>query len=82
MDDILNIDWAAELSNQKVDVQAQWDIFTSNFKDSEEQCILKTMVSERARKYPVPVDIKSQAKIKKNNKSWKKYLQNQRCPNL
>ena len=32
MEDILNIDWEAEFSNNQGDVQAQWDIFTSKFR--------------------------------------------------
>ena len=68
MEDILNIDWEAEFSNHQGDVQAQWDIFTSKFRDAEEQCIPKKLISERARKYPVPLDVKTRAKIKRKNR--------------
>ena len=57
MDDILNISCEAEFSNHQGDVQAQWDIFTSKFRDAEEQCIPKKVILERARNYPVPLDI-------------------------
>ena len=72
MDDILNIE--AEFSNLQGDMQAQWDIFTSKFRDAEEQCIPKKAILERARKYPVPLDVKTRAKIKRKNRFWKKYL--------
>ena len=59
MDDILNIDWEAEFSNHQGDVQRQWDIFTSMFRDAEEQCVPKKVISERARKYQVPLEVKT-----------------------
>ena len=56
-------------------MQAQLDIFTSKFRDAEEHCIPKKLILERARKYPVPFDIKTRAKIKMKNRLWKKCLQ-------
>ena len=56
-------------------MQTQWDIFTSKFRDAEEQCIPKKVISERARKNPVLLDVKTRAKIKEKTKLWKKYLQ-------
>ena len=48
MGEILSIDWEAEFSNHEEDVQAQWDIFTLNRREAEEQCIPKKVISERA----------------------------------
>ena len=74
MEDLLNIDWEAEFSNHQGDVQAQWDILMSKLRQAEEQCIPKKRTSQRARKYPVPLDMKTRAKIKRKNRLWKKFL--------
>ena len=74
MEDLLNIDWEAEFSNHQGDVQAQWDILMSKLREAEEQCIPKKRISQRARKYPVPLDMKTRAKIKRKNRLWKKIL--------
>ena len=66
MEDLLNIDWEAEFSNHQGDVQAQWDI-----RRTEEQCIPKKRISQTARKYQVPLDVKTRAKIKRKNRLWK-----------
>ena len=31
-------------------------------------------MSERTKKYPVPLNVKTRAKIRRNNRLWKKYL--------
>ena len=74
MEDLLNIDWEAEFSNHQGDVQAQWDILMSKLRQAEEQCIPKKRISQRARKCPVPLDVKTRAKIKRKNRLWKKFL--------
>ena len=74
MEDLLNIDWEAEFSNHQGDVQAQWDILMSKLRQAEEQCIPKKRISQRAKKYPVPLDVKTRAKIRRKNRLWKKFL--------
>ena len=74
MEDLLNIDWKAEFSNHQGDVQAQWDILMSKLRQAEEECIPKKRISQRARKCPVPLDVKNRAKIKRKNRLWKKFL--------
>lgn len=72
MKDMLNIDWEEEFSNHQEDVQTQWDIFTSKLRYAEEKCIPKKVITERARQYPVPLNVKIRTKIKRKNRLWKK----------
>ena len=74
IEDILNIDWEAEFSNHQGDVQAQWGICMSKLRQAEEQCIPKKRLSQRARKYPVPLDVKTRAKVNLKNRLSKKFL--------
>ena len=46
----------------------------SKLRQAEEQCIPKKIISQRARKYPVPLYVKTRAKIKMKNRLWKKFL--------
>ena len=46
----------------------------SKLRQAEEQCIPKKRISQRARKHPVPLDVKTRAKIKRKNRLWKKFL--------
>ena len=41
-------------------MEAQWDIFTLKIRESEEWCIPKKVISERANTYPVPPDVKNE----------------------
>ena len=74
MEDMLSIDLDAEFSKHEVDVQAQWDIFTMKIREAVEWCIPKKVISERIKKYPVPLNLKTRAKIRRKNRLWKKYL--------
>ena len=70
---MLSIDWDAEFSKRKGDVQAQWDIFTIKIREVVERCIPKKVMSERS-KNPGPLNVKIRAKIRRKNRLWKKYL--------
>ena len=50
------------------------DILMSKLRQAEEQCIPKKRMSQRARKYPVPLDVKTRATIKRKHRLWKKFL--------
>ena len=58
MEDMLSIDWDAEFSKHEGHVQAQWDIFTIKIREPVERCIPKKVISERTKKYPVPLNVK------------------------
>ena len=74
MEDMLSIDWDAEFLEHEGDVQAQWDIFTMKLREAVERCIPKKVMSERTKKYPIPLNVKIRAKIRRKNRLWKKYL--------
>ena len=67
MEDMLSIDWDAEFSKHEGDVQAQWDIFTIKIREAVERCIPKKVMSERTKKYPVQLNVKIRAKIRRKN---------------
>ena len=46
----------------------------SKLRQAEEQCIPKKRLSQRARKYPVPLDVKTRAKVNLKNRLSKKFL--------
>ena len=66
MEDMLSIYCDAEFSKHEGDVQAQCDIFTMTIKEAVEWCIPKKVMSER-KKYPVPLNVKIRAKIRRKN---------------
>ena len=74
LEDMLSIDWDEEFSKHEGDVQAQRDIFTIKIREAVERCIPKKVMSERTKKYPVPLNVKIRAKIRRKNRLWKKYL--------
>ena len=55
-------------------MQAQWDIFTMKLREAVERCIPKKVMSERTKKYQVPLNVKERAKIRRKNRLWKTYL--------
>ena len=43
-------------------------------REAVERCIPKKVMSERTQKYPVPLNVKIRAKIRRTNRLWNKYL--------
>ena len=66
MEDMLRIDWDAEFSKHKGDVQAQWDIFTIKIREAVELVYLRRCC-QKEKKYPVPLNVKVRSKIRRKN---------------
>ena len=60
---MLSINWDAEFSKHEGDVQAQcqWDIFRLYYENQRSSRTVKKVMSERTKKYPVPLNVKIRA---------------------
>ena len=65
-------DWE-NLKQQSNDIDKQWDVFKNIFLDAENQCVPRKLTyvnGKLSKKFSIPLDKKTLAKIKKKNKLW------------
>ena len=65
-------DWE-NLQRQSDDINKQWELFKNIFLDAENQCVPRKLTyvnGKLSKKFSIPLDKKTLAKIKKKNKLW------------
>ena len=65
-------DWE-NLKQQSNDINKQWDVFKNIFLDAENQCVPRKLTyvnGKLSKKFSIPLDKKTLAKIKNKNKLW------------